>query len=55
MCGIRNIDVGMPHGNCGCGGRKLFTNDEKRERLLEYKKKLELELSAVDEHLAEIN
>ncbi len=51
MCGIKN----MHHGQCDCGGgRKLFTKEEKIEKLKQYQNDLEKELSAVKETLQEL-
>jgi hypothetical protein len=51
MCGIKKI---VPEGHmndCGCGVRKLFTRQEKIEKLRQYQKELEQELLAVKEML----
>lgn len=51
MCGIKN----MHHGQCDCGsGRKLFTKEEKIEKLKQYQDDLEKELEAVKETLLEM-
>ena len=51
MCGIKKIH--SEHCNCG-GGRKLFTKEEKIEKLTKYQDDLEKELSAVKETLQEL-
>lgn len=55
MCEMKSINLCAPHDKCGSKGKNMLTDDEKRDRLTEYKKKLELGLSAVNEHLAELN
>lgn len=51
MCGIKNIHP----GHCSCTGeRKMFTKEEKIEKLKQYQDDLEKELEAVKETLQEL-
>lgn len=51
MCGIKQI-LDEENKECGCGGvRKLFTRQEKIEKLKQYKEDLEQELKAANETL----
>lgn len=57
MCGIKNINKGMHHGDfgCGCGERKVYTKKEQLEILKERKKTMELEIVAIDELIDELS